>query len=111
MLAVKVIKATANVITWGGPTPQKPDRKPGSMRQQEVWVQFVGQDGAVDPYPSKLEITLQDERKDESGTIVRPRQEPYPAGDYTLHPSSVYVNYDGRLAFSPRLTPQQKRTA
>lgn len=111
MLNVKVVKDQATVISWGGPTAQKPDRTAGSMRRQEVWVQFVAQDGTPDPYPSKLEITLADERRDESGNVTRPRQEPYAKGDYTLHPSAVYVDLNGRLAITPRLTPIVKRAA
>ena len=69
--------------------------KPYSLNFQSVWMHFVGRDGQPDPYPTKIEIILE---KDKDGAALF-----YPAGDYTLAPSSLYPDRSGNLAVSARL--------
>ena len=63
------------------------------LRFQNAYAHTVDRDGNTPPYPEKFEISLERD------------QAPYSAGEYSLHPSAVYVDRDGRLAVSPRLTP------
>jgi len=73
------------------------------LHLQTVYVHTVGEDGTPAPYPEKVEAFA------ERGPDGSPR--PWPAGEYTLHPSAVYVDRNGRLAASVRLTPAPKRAA
>lgn len=56
-----------------------------TMIDQEAWAFTVDKDGNPHPYPTKISIGL------EQG------QQPYPAGMYTIAPSSIYVGDFGRL--------------
>jgi hypothetical protein len=69
----------------------KTSGKPYHMRIQTVYAHTVSLDGVFADFPDKTEIALED------------GQTPYPAGVYTLQPSSVYVSRDGRLEMRPRL--------
>jgi hypothetical protein len=73
--------------------------KPYSMSFQTAYAHTVDRDGNPPPFPEKFEILLD---KD---------QQPYSVGDYQLHPSSVYIDQNGRLAVSARLTPLSKKPA
>lgn len=95
MLNVKILAPEARTIEWGA----KAGREAGNMRVQEAWVYTVDQDGKTSPFPTRIEVVLN------RATDSRPAQAPYPAGDYTLHPSSVYIDRNGRLAVTPRLVP------
>lgn len=70
------------------------------LRIQEAWAYPVDEEGNCDPFPQKFEIMLD-------------RDQPaYAPGEYTLHPSSVYMSREGKLALSPRLAPvKAKATA
>ncbi len=103
MLKVSILSPVAKAITWGA----KPGREAGSMRVQEAWVYQVQRDGTPEPFPVKVEISLDRAKVDAGGRVLEPEQAPYVRGDYTLHPSSVYVGRDGRPAVSLRLTPMQ----
>lgn len=63
------------------------------LRMQTAHGFFVSAEGEVSEYPDKFDVFLD---KD---------QPHYPAGWYTLHPSAIYLNFDGKLSISPRLTP------
>lgn len=69
------------------------------LRFQSGYAHTVDKEGNTPPFPEKFEISLDTD------------QAPYAVGDYTLHPSAVYVDRDGRLAISPRLTPIAKKPA
>lgn len=75
----------------------KTSGKPYAMRIQTAYAHTVDRDGNAPPVPEKIEVMLD---KD---------QQPWPVGDYTLHPSSVYVDRNGRLAISARLAPLKAR--
>lgn len=73
--------------------------KPYAMRFQTGYAHTVDKEGNTPPYPEKFEISLDRD------------QVPYTPGDYQLHPSAIYVDRDGRLACSPRLTPVTRKPA
>ncbi len=99
MIKVTVLPDSARQITWGA----KPGREAGSMRIQEAWLHTVDRDGKPSPFPEKVEVPL------DRATDSRSQQADYAAGEYTLHPSSVYVSREGKPAFAVRLTPAAKR--
>lgn len=74
--------------------------KPYSLDFQTVWVHTCDRDGVPLPFPEKVEIILE---KDKDGAALF-----YPAGEYTLSPSSVYVDRSGNLALSPRLVASKQ---
>lgn len=67
--------------------------KPYHMRIQTAHAFTVSEDGVVAEFPDKFEITLEE------------GQQPYQRGTYTLQPSSLFVNRDGRIDVRPRLVP------
>lgn len=69
--------------------------KPYNLDFQTVWLHTFGKDGQPNPYPEKAEIML-DHDKDGAALF-------YPVGDYTLHPSSVFVGRRGDVEIAPRL--------
>lgn len=73
--------------------------KPYHMRFQNGYAHTVDKEGNTPPFPEKFEISLDTD------------QQPYAPGEYQLHPSAVYVDRDGRLAISARLTPLPKKPA
>jgi len=74
----------------------KTSGKPYHMRFQTGYAFTQDKDGNQPPFPEKFDVMLDAD------------QLAYPVGDYTLHPSAVYVDRDGRLALSARLTPVSK---
>lgn len=71
------------------------------MAFQDVYAHTIDKDGVVAPFPEKLEVQIElDQRTGMPVTL--------PAGEYTLHPSSFYIDREGRPAVSPRLTPIKK---
>lgn len=78
--------------------------KPYAMAFQTAYAHTVDKDGNAPPYPEKFEVIL--DRDEHSG-----QPKVYPVGDYQLHPSAVYIDQNGRLAISPRLTPLAKKSA
>lgn len=77
----------------------KTSGKPYDLTFQTIYAHTVDRDGNSPPVPEKVDIVLD---KD---------QQPYAAGEYTLHPSAVYVDQNGRLACAPRLTPLKAKQA
>lgn len=88
MIKVTVAQTTVREMSGIGKT----SGKPYSLRFQTAYAHTQDKDGNSPPYPEKIEIILD---KDQSAYVV---------GDYTLHPSAIYVDRDGRLAVSPRLS-------
>lgn len=77
----------------------KTSGKPYHMRFQTGHAFTVAPDGVVSEFPDKFEISLED------------GQTPYPRGTYTLSPSAVFVNRDGRMDLRPRLVPVPSKPA
>jgi len=81
----------------------KASGKPYDMNFQTIWIHTVSPDGTPSPFPEKTEIILE---KAEDGAALF-----HPPGEYTLHPSSVYVDNSGNPAVSLRLVPLKKSQA
>jgi hypothetical protein len=75
----------------------KTTNKPYSFRVQEAYLFTLNKEGQPAPFPEKFEVMLDD------------NQAPYAPGEYQLHPSSIYLDRQGRVAVSPRLAPLAKR--
>lgn len=75
--------------------------KPARLLAQTAYA-FTRDEGNVEaPYPDKFEVLL-----------AKGQTQPYAVGDYTLHPSALFIDKNGKLACSPRLTPlKAKATA
>jgi hypothetical protein len=73
--------------------------KPYELRVQTGYLHTMSKDGELSPFPDKFDFFLDRE------------QQPYPPGEYTLHPSAPYVDRNGRLAVAPRLAPMTKAAA
>jgi len=71
----------------------KTSGKPYHMRIQTAHAFTVSPDGVMSEFPDKFEIAL-----DEG-------QFPYARGHYTLAPSAIQVDRNGRLEVRPRLIP------
>jgi len=63
------------------------------LRKQSAYAHVIEQDGTSAPFPEKFSFLLNRD------------QDAYPAGEYTLHPSALVIDRDGRLSCLPRLTP------
>lgn len=94
---IKIIVAQTTVRELKGVS--KTTQRPYHMRFQTGYAHTVDKDGNAPPFPEKFEISLDTD------------QPAYAVGDYQLHPSAVYVDRDGRLAVSARLTPLPKKPA
>ena len=70
--------------------------KPYHLRIQTAYAHTVDKDGNKPPFPEKFEVMLDND------------QAPYAVGSYTLHPSTLYVDRDGRLQCGVRLTPAKQ---
>jgi hypothetical protein len=77
----------------------KTTNRPYDLHIQTAYAHALDTDGNALPVPEKFEIVL------DNG------QPPYAPGDYTLHPSALYVDRDGRLAVAPRLQPLKSKAA
>jgi hypothetical protein len=95
MLNVKILSPRLRVQPY---TDKK--GQPATLSFQEAWVYTVDHEGKPGPFPEKLEFIPP---RDEQNQVAA-----YSPGDYTLHPSAVYIGRDGRLAASLRLTPQKR---
>jgi len=67
--------------------------KPYSIREQEAWCLFHSRDGKVNPHPTRIKITLDDQ------------QAPYALGSYVLDPASLYPDKFGQISVRARLSP------
>jgi len=68
--------------------------QPQRLLIQQAYLHTVDPDGTTGPFPDKFEIVL-----------PRGQTQPYAVGAYTLHPSAISVDTNGRLTCAPRLTP------
>lgn len=75
--------------------------KPYCIREQEAWMFGHDRDGKPHPHPQRIRLTLDDD------------QQPYSVGNYTLCPSSIYVDRFNQIAIRARLRPvvQQAKAA
>ena len=73
--------------------------KPYHMRFQTAYAHTVDKEGNPPPFPEKFEVILDADAP------------PYAVGDYTLHPSAIYIDQNGRLSCAPRLTPIRAKAA
>lgn len=81
----------------------KASGKAYDLNFQTVWFHTHDRQGNKNPYPEKSEIILE---KNEQGQALF-----WPIGEYTLSPSSVYVDRSGNLAIAPRLVPLKPKAA
>jgi hypothetical protein len=81
----------------------KASGKAYDLNFQTVWFHTFDRNGSKNPYPEKSEIILE---KNEQGAPLF-----WPIGEYTLAPSSVYVDRNGSLAISPRLIALKPKAA
>lgn len=95
---IQVSVTSTEVRTQSGNA--KATGKPYSLNFQTVWFHTCDRTGQKLPYPEKAEIILE---KDADGAALF-----HPVGEYTLAPSSLYIDRNGNLAISPRLTPLQR---
>lgn len=91
MIKVQITSTAVRRLTGNA----KGTGKAYDMSFQDAWMFLTDRDGKPDPYPTKVEVMLP---KDKDGAALF-----YAEGNYQLHPSSVYVDQNGRLALSPRL--------
>lgn len=89
------------VITRNQAGVGKTSGKAYNMDFQTVYVHTIGKDGKPNPFPEKTEIIL--DKNDQGQPLV------YAAGEYQLHPASLYVDRSGNLAVAPRLAPITKQ--
>lgn len=81
----------------------KASGKAYDLNFQTVWFHTHDRQGNKNPYPEKSEIILE---KNEQGQALF-----WPIGEYTLAPSSVYVDRSGNLAIAPRLLSIKPKAA
>lgn len=81
----------------------KASGKAYDLNFQTVWFHTYDRAGNKNPYPEKSEIILE---KNEQGQALF-----WPIGEYTLAPSSVYVDRSGNLAIAPRLVSIKPKAA
>jgi hypothetical protein len=79
----------------------KASGKPYHMGMQTAWVHTHEKDGTPLPFPENIQLML-DKAEDGAFLFNAP-------GEYTLHPSSIYVNADGKLSVAPRLVAIPKK--
>lgn len=81
----------------------KASGKAYDLNFQTVWFHTHDRKGNKNPYPEKSEIILE---KNEQGQALF-----WPIGEYTLSPSSLYVDRSGNLAIAPSLVPLKPKAA
>jgi len=89
MLRIQVEKAEVSTRTG----TSKRTGQPYTIREQECWVHTCDRSGVVHPHPERVVLMLDD------------NQAPYPAGSYTICPSSLYVDRFRQLDLRLRLKP------
>ncbi|MCM5681908.1 G5P family DNA-binding protein [Schlegelella sp. S2-27] len=92
-MPIKIIIAQTGVRNVKGTSAKG---KAYDMNFQTGYAVTVDKDGNSPPFPEKFDFVL------DSGAP------PYAVGEYTLHPSAVYIDQNGRLAVAPRLVPLKK---
>ncbi len=92
-MSIRITVFQTQVRELKGVSEKSGSPKPYHMRFQYAYAHTVDQEGNTPPVPEKFEISLDRD------------QMPYSPGDYTLQPSAIYVDRNGRLSCYPRLTP------
>lgn len=88
-IRITIAQSVPDVINY----KDKVDGSPQQLRKQTGYAHVVNEANEAGLYPEKIEI------------ILNKKQEPFAAGDYTLHPSAFYVR-EGKLTFTTnRLIP------
>lgn len=65
------------------------DRDGNPLQEQTCWATFYDREGNLDLHPRTIAVRMS------------PQQQPYPAGDYFIHPSNLYVGDFGVMKVSP----------
>lgn len=100
MIRITVAQADARAIKF---TDQKTG-KPRVFYVQNGYAHTVDRHGNPPPYPEKVELGLDTDPNSGEPLTWAP-------GEYQLHPSSLYVDRNGRLAVSARLAPLKPKSA
>ena len=94
-IKITVSQSTAEIISY----TSKKDGSPQQLRKQTGYAHVVNEANEPALYPEKF------------GFLLNRDQNPFPAGEYTLHPSAISVR-DGQLVLaSNRLTPVRTKAA
>lgn len=88
MIQVTITSSPVEVISYKDKSGQ-----PATLRKQTGYAHVFLEDGSPSPFPDKF------------GFLLARDQAPWPAGSYTLHPSALAVDREGKLTCLPRLTP------
>lgn len=94
MIKIRILSDKLNILKGTG----KESGKPYEMHIQTAYAYTVNDLGEVAEIPEKFEFVLP---KDADGFICKPLAR----GDYTLSPSAVYIDRNGRMSINPRLMP------
>lgn len=94
MVKIRILSDKINILKGTG----KESGKPYEMHIQTAYAYTVNDLGEVAEIPEKFEFVLP---KDADGFISKPLAR----GDYTLSPSAVYIDRNGRMSINPRLMP------
>lgn len=94
MIKIRILSDKLNILKGTG----KESGKPYEMHIQTGYAYTVNDLGEVAEIPEKFEFVLP---KDADGFICKPLAR----GDYTLSPSAVYIDRNGRMSINPRLMP------
>lgn len=99
MIKATVYSAETRELSGIGKTSGKPYR----MAIQTVYLHLFDRQGRLEPVPTKLELTLEEDRQTNMPKVYQP-------GEYELHPSSFYMGKFG-LEVAPKLVPLTKTKA
>lgn len=80
----------------------KVSQKPFDFHTQTVYFHTLDKQGNPNPYPEKGEVIVERDPASQIATA-------YPAGEYVLHPGSLYVNRNGGLEVAPKLAQPRAR--
>lgn len=94
-IRVTIAQSTAETISY----TSKKDGSPQQLRKQTAYAHVVNDAGEAALYPEKF------------GFLLNRDQAPFPAGEYTLHPSAIAVRGDKLVLSSNRLTPVKVKAA
>lgn len=97
MLTIVITSPDVRAMSGVGP------KGPWEMRMQSAYIYPVDADGVIAELPDKFDLML--DREGKAGDANAKWQAPYPRGKYQLHPSSVSLDFNGRLVVRPRLVP------
>lgn len=92
MIKIRILSDKCNILKGVG----KDSGKPYEMHIQTAYAYTVADTGEVAEIPEKFEFVLP---KDSDGFIGKP----LPRGDYTLSPTAIYIDRNGRMSINPRL--------